>query len=73
MNKGRTLFSQLMDYFPERAFQDIVGRYGGDKWVRSFSWGSPHQISIVLSPRLMITLWCYAFYIFFILATDRTA
>ncbi|MCL1856476.1 MAG: IS4 family transposase [Kiritimatiellaeota bacterium] len=36
MNQGRTLFSQLMDYFPERAFQDIVERYGGNKWVRSF-------------------------------------
>ena len=37
MNQGRTVFSQIMDYFPERAFQDIVAQYGGNKWVQSFS------------------------------------
>jgi len=37
MHQGRTAFSQIMDYFPERAFQKIVGQYEGDKWVQSFS------------------------------------
>jgi hypothetical protein len=37
MNQGRTVFSQLMDDFPERAFQDIVVKYEGDKWAQTFS------------------------------------
>jgi len=37
MNQGRTVFSQLMDYFPERAFQGIVEKYEGDKGVQTFS------------------------------------
>jgi hypothetical protein len=37
MYQGRTAFSQVMDYFPERAFQKIVEQYEGDKWVQSFS------------------------------------
>ena len=37
MNQGRTIFSQLMDNFPERAFQDIVEKYKGNKWAQTFS------------------------------------
>jgi hypothetical protein len=46
MNQGRTLFSQLMDYFPERAFQDIVDRYGGDKWIKTFSCRSHFNVMV---------------------------
>jgi hypothetical protein len=46
MNQGRTLFSQLMDCFPERAFQDIVERYGGNKWVRTFSCRSHFNVMV---------------------------
>ena len=37
MHQGRTVFSQVMDYFPEREFQSIVERYEGNKWVQSFT------------------------------------
>lgn len=37
MHQGRMVFSQVMDYFPVRAFQSIVARYEGDKWVHKFS------------------------------------
>ena len=46
MNQGRTLFSQLMDNFPERAFQDIVERYGGNKWAKSFSCRSHFNVMV---------------------------
>jgi hypothetical protein len=35
MNQGRTLFSQIMKYFPERAFQGIGERYAANKWVQT--------------------------------------
>lgn len=37
MHQGRLVFSQVMDYFPERDFQSIVERYEGNKWVQSFT------------------------------------
>ena len=37
MHQGRLVFSQVMNHFPVRAFQSIVERYGGDKWIRHFS------------------------------------
>ena len=37
MNAGRTLFAQLMEFIPWSSFARIVGRYGGDRRVRSFS------------------------------------
>ena len=37
MHQGRSVFSQVMDYFPEREFQSIVERYDGNKWVQSFT------------------------------------
>ena len=37
MHQGRSVFSQVMDYFPERDFQSIVERYEGNKWVQSFT------------------------------------
>jgi len=37
MRQGRSVFSQVMDYFPERDFQSIVERYEGNKWVQSFT------------------------------------
>jgi len=37
MHQGRTVFSQVMDYFPEREFQSIVERYEGNKWIQSFT------------------------------------
>jgi len=37
MHQGRSVFSQVMDYFPERGFQSILERYEGNKWVQSFT------------------------------------
>lgn len=37
MNKGRTIFSQIMDFFPHAVFQECVARYSGDRRMRSFS------------------------------------
>jgi transposase len=37
MNRGRTIFSQIMDVFPHAEFQKCVARYKGDRRTRSFS------------------------------------
>lgn len=37
MNTGRTVFSQLMDFFPRYEFQVCVNRYRGDRYSKSFS------------------------------------
>jgi hypothetical protein len=36
MPEGRSIFSQLIDYFPYRAFQSGVEKYHGDRRIRSF-------------------------------------
>lgn len=37
MNKGRTVFSQLLFFLPDREFRRCVARYGGDSRSRGFS------------------------------------
>src|SRR5256884_2365423 len=37
MNPGRTVFSQLIEFAPNKEFQKCVTRYGGDDHSRSFS------------------------------------
>lgn len=37
MEHGQTLFAQLMDFLPWTTFSRIVGRYGGDRYVKTFS------------------------------------
>ena len=37
MNTGRTVFSQLIEYAPNKKFQKCVGRYRGDSHLRDFS------------------------------------
>ncbi len=37
MNEGRTIFSQLIGFLPDREFRRCVARYGGDARLRSFS------------------------------------
>jgi len=37
MNHGRIIFSQVMDFFPQRRFKSCVNRYRGDHRVRTFS------------------------------------
>ena len=37
MNQGRTVFSQLLDFLPDREFRRCVERYGGNARPRGFS------------------------------------
>ena len=37
MNQGQTVFAQLVELLPRRAFENAVKRYGGRQRVRSFS------------------------------------
>lgn len=37
MNHGRIVFSQIMDFFPQRRFKPCVDRYRGDHRIRTFS------------------------------------
>jgi hypothetical protein len=37
MNHGRIVFSQIMDFFPQRRFKACVDRYHGDHRIRTFS------------------------------------
>ncbi len=37
MSAGRTVFSQLMAHAPHKDFQKCVSRYGGDRYLKSFS------------------------------------
>ena len=37
MNQGRTVFSQLLGFLPDREFRRCVARYGGDARPRGFS------------------------------------
>ena len=37
MNHGRTVFSQLIAFLPDREFRRCVTRYGGDQRLRGFS------------------------------------
>jgi Transposase DDE domain/Domain of unknown function (DUF4372) len=37
MNRGKTIFSQLMSFLPQRQFQRYVLRYEGNKNIRTFS------------------------------------
>jgi hypothetical protein len=37
MNQGRTIFSQLIEYLPYKEFSRCVHRYGGERYVKSFS------------------------------------
>src|SRR5207245_9500913 len=37
MNNGCTIFSQLIQYLPNKEFQKCVSRYRGDHYVKKFS------------------------------------
>ena len=37
MNQGRTVFAQLLELLPRRAFENAVQRYGGERRLRSLS------------------------------------
>lgn len=37
MHSGKYVFTQLIEFLPQKAFQRIVMRYQGDKYIKSFS------------------------------------
>lgn len=37
MNKGQTIFSQIIDFLPQKKFRQCVARYGGNYRTRSFT------------------------------------
>ena len=37
MNKGKTIFAQVMEFLPMSAFRNCVARYGGEHNVRTFT------------------------------------
>ena len=37
MNQGKTVFSQIIDFLPQKKFRQCVNRYNGDHRVRSFT------------------------------------
>ena len=43
MNTGKTLFAQLMEFLPWKAFSRVVTRYGGDFGVRTLSCGEQYR------------------------------
>ena len=43
MYVGKTLFAQLMDFLPWKAFSRIVARHGGDSRVRTLSCGEQYR------------------------------
>jgi len=43
MNTGKTLFAQLMEFLPWKAFSRVVTRYGGDIRVRTLSCGEQYR------------------------------
>ncbi|WDZ99420.1 DUF4372 domain-containing protein [Mucilaginibacter sp. SJ] len=50
MNQGKYVFSQLLEFLPQRVFDGIVKKYEGDKYVRHFScW---NQLLCMLSGQL---------------------
>ena len=50
MNAGRTVFSQLLDLLPRRAFDLAIERYQGDKKLRRFS--CMHQLLCMVFAQL---------------------
>lgn len=37
MHSGKYVFTQLIEFLPQKTFQRIVMRYQGDKYIKSFS------------------------------------
>ena len=37
MNAGKYIFSQLVDFLPQRVFDNIVAKYDGNKYVKHFT------------------------------------
>ena len=37
MNKGKYVFSQIVEFLPQRVFDDFVAKYSGNKYVKHFN------------------------------------
>jgi hypothetical protein len=51
MNTGKTLFAQLMEFLPWKAFSRVVERYGGDSRVRTLSCAESYRAFAQLTYR----------------------
>ena len=47
MHKGQFIFTQVCKFLPKRAFDCLVNKYDGNKWVKSFTcWN--HLLVLIL-------------------------
>jgi hypothetical protein len=37
VNEGKSIFSQLINFLPDREFRRCVARYGGDRYAKKLS------------------------------------
>ncbi len=37
MNEGKSIFSQLIGFLPDRDFRRCIARYGGDRYTKTLS------------------------------------
>ena len=37
MNKGKYVYAQLVEFLPQRVFDNIIKKYDGNKYVKHFS------------------------------------
>ncbi len=54
MNIGKTLFAQIVDFFPWTSFARIVDRYGGDARSSSFACTAHFRVMIPTNHRAWI-------------------
>lgn len=50
MNSGKYVFTQLIEFLPQKTFQRIVMRYQGDKYIKSF--GCWNQLLVMMFGQL---------------------
>jgi len=50
MNQGRTVFSQLISFLPDREFRRCVERYQGDLRLRSLTCGDQYLAMAFVRP-----------------------
>lgn len=50
MHSGKYVFTQLIEFLPQKAFQRIVMRYQGDKYIKSF--GCWNQLLVMIFGQL---------------------
>jgi len=52
VNKGQTIFSQIMEYVPRYSFDSYVKNYRGNYKVQSFTYWESRQVGIMTFAQL---------------------